>query len=182
MSYKPLIFVPLAIALTLPCVADAQLVRSGSPDLSFTASGPGGLNIVGKTSDLNVADGAKNITITVPLSNLSTGISLRDKHMKEKYLEVQKYPNAELEVARAALKIPATGAQAAADAEGILRLHGQARPVKFHYQAKRDGSKYAVQGTMHLNMRDYGIVVPSYLGITVKPDVDVAVNFDAVDK
>jgi hypothetical protein len=26
-------------------------------------------------------------------------------------------------------------------------------------------------------MNDYGISVPSYLGVTVKPDVDVSANF-----
>ena len=49
---------------------------------------------------------ASNVVITVPLANLSTGIGLRDHHMKEKYLEVQKYPSATLTIARSALKFP----------------------------------------------------------------------------
>jgi polyisoprenoid-binding protein YceI len=163
-------------------VAQAQLVRSGSSDVSFTAVGPAGLTIVGKTSELTIAHPGQTITLGVPLSTLTTGIALRDRHMKEKYLEVQKYPDAELQVARSALKIPEAGREASSDAMGTLKLHGQTRPAKFHYTTKRNGNNYAVQGSMRLNMQDYGISVPSYLGITVKPDVDVAVRFDAVDK
>jgi polyisoprenoid-binding protein YceI len=102
--------------------------------------------------------------------------------MKEKYLEVQKYPQAELSVPRASLKIPGAGQESAEETQGTLRLHGQNHPVKFQYRAKRNGDTFAVQGTMHLNMNEYGITVPAYLGITVKPDIEVAVKFDAVDK
>ena len=175
--------VSVACAALLPTVADAQFVRSGgAPDVSFTAAGPAGFKIVGKSSDLSVSDSQAAVTVSVPLSGLVTGIELRDRHMKEKYLEVQKYPQAELSVSRAALKIPGSGQESSDDAQGTLRLHGQTHPVKFHYKAKRNGDAYSVQGSMHVNMNDYGINVPSYLGITVKPDVEVAVKFDVVDK
>ena len=35
---------------------------------------------------------------------------------------------------------------------------------------------------MHLNMNDFAIEVPSYLGVTVKPDVDVIAQFDVIDE
>ena len=39
-------------------------------------------------------------------ASLDTGIDLRNKHMREKYLEVQKYPNAVLTVDRSTLHFP----------------------------------------------------------------------------
>lgn len=180
-------FIMLAVASVagvamLPSAADAQFVRSGAPDVSFKASGPAGFKIEGKTSDLSVVDGANTLSVTVPLVALATGIELRDRHMREKYLEVQKYPQAELSVPRASLKIPTAGQETSDETQGTLRLHGQTHPVKFNYRAKRSGDSFAVQGTMRVNMNEYGINVPSYLGITVKPEVEVAVKFDAVDK
>lgn len=172
----------VVVAGLLPMVADAQFVRSGEPDVAFTAAGPAGLKFDGKSSQLAVSESANTLTVTVPLAAFKTGIDLRDKHMKEKYLEVQKYPQAELSVARSALKIPAVGQEASQEADGKLSLHGQTHPIKFQYQAKRNGDSFAVHGTMRLNMKDYGIDVPSYLGVTVKPDIDVAVKFDAIDK
>ncbi len=169
-------------AAVMPSLADAQLQRTGSPDVSFSAAGPAGFSIVGKSNTLAVVDTAQTLSVTVPLAPLTTGISLRDKHMKEKYLEVQKYPDAELQVPRSAISFPESGKESSADVDGTLKLHGQTHPVRFHYRAKRDGSAYSVQATMHVNMNEYGIAVPSYLGVTVKPDIEISVKFDAVDK
>jgi hypothetical protein len=46
-----------------------------------------------------------------------------------------------------------------------------------HYSAKGDGTSNSAQGKFRLNMTEFGIVVPSYLGVTVKPDVDVSASF-----
>src|SRR5262249_36771947 len=120
--------------------------------------------------------------VQVPLASMKTGISIRDKHMHEKYLQTPNYPTAELNVPRSALKIPADGANSSGDAAGTLALHGKSKPINFHYTGTREGSKLKVKGTMHLNMNDFGIEVPVYLGVTVKPDVDVAAQFDVSDE
>jgi polyisoprenoid-binding protein YceI len=164
-----------------PWPADAKVTRSGAPAVSFSAAGPAGMKIVGTTSDLSVVDDGSNLQVSVPLAGLKTGISLRDQHMREKYLEVQKFPNAELTVSRGAIKFPAAGAEASADASGTMKIHGQSKPVTFHYSVKRDGAKYAVSGTVRVNVKDFGIEIPSYLGVTVNPDISISVKFDATD-
>lgn len=171
----------LAFTVSLAGDADARLTRTGDPSVTFTAIGPGGLKIVGTTTDLTLADDAQSVSIAVPLANLSTGIALRDKHMREKYLQVQTYPLATLKVDRASIRFPAPGAEATGDAQGTMAIHGQSHGVTFHYTAKREGGGYGVSGSVRINMKDYGIDVPSYLGVTVKPDVDVAVRFTAQD-
>jgi polyisoprenoid-binding protein YceI len=145
--------------------------------VSFQASGPAGMAIEGITQDLTLVDQGDNIVITVALANLTTGIGLRDKHMKEKYLEVQKYPSAILTVARGALKVPSTADKVEADVPGLLNIHGQTRPVVVHYESKKDGANLLTRGKFRINMRDFGVAVPSYLGVTVKPEVDVSANF-----
>jgi len=117
------------------------------------------------------------VVVTVPLSSITTGIGLRDTHMHEKYLESQKYPTAELSVPRAGLKFPEEGASTEATAQGTLTLHGTSLPVSVHYKASHQGAGYDVSGEVRINMNDYGIGTPSYLGITVKPAVDIAVTF-----
>lgn len=168
--------------LALSTAAHAKLSRAGEPSVTFTTSGPGGLKIAGTTKALILTDDAQALVITVPLGDLATGIGLRDKHMREKYLQIASYPNASLRVARADLKLPASGAKAEGDAPGIMTIHGQNHAVTVHYAVKHDGASYGVSGAVHVNMKDYGIDVPSYLGVTVKPDVDIAVRFDAKDE
>lgn len=162
----------------MPLAADAKLGRSGDASVSFSATGPAGLHIVGSTSELDVDEGGANVTVSVPLRNLSTGIALRDRHMREKYLQVDRFPNAELTVARAALKVPAAG-ETSGDATGTMKIHGQTKKVSFRYAATRDGNTIKVGGSVHVDMRDYGIEVPRFMGVTVRPDVDVTVRFTA---
>lgn len=163
--------------LSVSTAVYAALSSATDAHVAFEATGPAGLKIDGTTSDLSVSEGDGNVVVSVPLANLSTGISLRDHHMKEKYLEVPKYPSGVLTVAKSALKVPAAGTQVDAEVPGTLALHGQTRPVSVRYTAKSDGTTTSAQGKFRINMTEFGIVVPSYLGVTVKPDVDISANF-----
>lgn len=181
MVRKHLLVMGLTVAaIALPSLAAARFGSPSSPSVAFTAVGPAGLKIEGKSSELALTDDSQNLTIIVPLANLKTGIDLRDKHMREKYLEVGKYPNAELVVPRANLKLPADGS-ASGQAQGTMKIHGKTKPVTVSYTAKRAGSKFEVAGDVRININDFGIEVPSYMGVTVKPDVVINVRFSAVD-
>jgi polyisoprenoid-binding protein YceI len=157
--------------------AEAMLSSPTDARVVFDAAGPAGMKIEGTTSDLGVTEDGGNIVISVPLANLTTGISLRDHHMRDKYLEVPKFPAATLTIPRVALKFPNPGEKLEADVQGMITLHGQSRSVSVHYDAKDDGSALATHGAFHVNMNDFGITVPVYLGVTVKPDVDITASF-----
>ena len=174
-------FAALLLASTVAITADAAFTRTGTPQVAFHASGPAGMRIVGTTNELDVAEGGGKITITVPLRNLTTGIQLRDHHMRDKYLQIGSYPNAVLTVDRGAIRIPPADGSVSGDATGSMAIHGRSKNVSFHYTVAKVGSQLRVAGTSKLDIRDYGIDVPSYLGITVKPDIDVEVQFTATE-
>lgn len=171
------------VVLSAAGLADAKLAKtSDEPSVAFHAVGSvPGMKIDGSTNELNVTDDGTNVKIIVPLGKLDTKISLRNDHMRNKYLEVGTYPNAELTVARSALKFPAVGASSQGDATGTMKIHGKEKQVSFHYAAGNSGGKITVKGSVHLNINDYGIVIPSYAGVTMKPDVDVEISFVATD-
>lgn len=181
MQWSRYLGVAAVFAASVGVTTDADAALTGCTDchVNFLASGPAGMKIEGTTSDLTLAENGDNLVLTVPLSNLTTGIGLRDRHMKEKYLEVAKYPTATLSVARGAIKMPAGGDKVEADAPGTVNIHGQTRPVTVHYESKRDGSTFITKGKFWINITQFGINVPSYLGVTVKPDVEVDANFRA---
>ena len=62
-----------------------------------------------------------------------------------------------------------------------MKIHGQSKPVTVHYEATRDGDVITVKGAARVNMAEFGIKPPSYLGVGVKPEVDVNVSFQAKD-
>jgi polyisoprenoid-binding protein YceI len=166
----------VAALVATSALASAALAKPTESNVKFTASGPAGLKIEGKTAELDLAESAGNIVVTVRLANLDTGIAIRDKHTKD-CLEVEKYPETKLSVARSALKLPESGNKSGGDAPATLKLHGKDLPTTVHYDVKADGSAMVVDGKLHINIKDAGIVAPSYMGITVKPDVDVDVHF-----
>jgi len=161
--------------------ADASAyTRTGAAEVSFHAKGTAGMQLVGKTSELELKEEGDHLLIRVPLANLDTGIALRNRHMREKYLEVARFPTADLRVAKADLAIPSSG-EHAGNAAGQFSLHGVTRPTKVAYRAVRTAHGWHVTGTLHVQMNDHGITIPSYFGVTVQPDVDVQVAFDAAE-
>jgi polyisoprenoid-binding protein YceI len=178
MNLKSAVFVAFSVVvMAATTAADGALSSPTDAKVVFDAAGPAGMKIEGSTSDLTVSDDGATIVVTVPLANLTTGISLRDHHMRDKYLEVPKYPAATLTIGRAGLKFPNPGERVEADAQGTINLHGLSRGVAVHYDIKDDGPTLAAHGTFRVNMNDFGITVPVYLGVTVKPDIEVSASF-----
>jgi hypothetical protein len=165
-----------AAVVAIVGLAEGKLERTGKPEVTFHAVGPGGLSIEGTSSELDVVEAGEELVVVVPLAKLDTKIDLRNKHLREKYLQVEQYPNAELRVAKASLKMP-TGAPVSAHGEGTLTMHGRSKATPFHYTAAPEGGEVKVEGTLRLSMTDFGIATPSFMGVTVKPDVDVKVSF-----
>lgn len=169
--------------LLLLCASSALAVyaRTKTPAaVQFTGVGPGGFKMVGKTAALQLAQDDKNLTLIVPLADLTTGIALRDRHMREKYLEVAKFPDTRLAVPLASLPSPAAGAPVSGELKGTLSLHGVQKEIPFKYEASCSADNLcSAKGGFTINIKEFGVIVPSYLGVTLKPDVVVEASFEA---
>lgn len=169
------------LGVSVPGVAFATLVDAGDVDVRFLATGPAGMKINGTGSDLSASEADGQVTIKVPVTNLKTGIGLRDKHLK-KYLETDKHPDARLGVARSSLKLPEDNQEVQSKGTGSFTLHGVTKALPFSYKAKRTGSDYHVQALATVDIRDHGIEVPCYLGVCVDPLVKLKVKFKLRDQ
>jgi polyisoprenoid-binding protein YceI len=167
------LLIGLAVAiLAAPAAAPPLQVSRG--EVLFVAHASLGMRIEGKTVDLAAVSGPDAVEFRVQLATLETGIALRDRHMRDDYLQVQNYPVALLRILRE--RLPSPAAPASGTCQGELTLHGRTHPVNVVFQVKR-AAGYEVSATMHLDLRDYDIPSPRYLGVSVKPDVDVSVDF-----
>jgi polyisoprenoid-binding protein YceI len=170
----------LSALLVLPALsALAAVEKKGESSAAFTGKGPAGFKLEGKTQELKLQDDGQVLKVIVPLANLKTGIDLRDRHLREKYLEVQKYPDAVLEVPWASLQLPEDGKSTSGKGKGKMTLHGKTKEVSFSYTVQRSGNTYQVTGNTPLNVKDFDITIPSYMGVTVKPDIETVVSFTA---
>jgi len=171
----------LTAVLLVGGLVQAAITSPSKSSVLVSLQGTAGLRIEGTTHDLVLAEREGDLVFQVPLSGIDTGIGLRNKHLRNA-LEVAHFPQAELRVPRKSVVFPAPGKSAEADAQGTLTLHGVSRPCSVHYRAEQGSSgEYRVRGTTRVDMRDFGIETPSYLGIHVEPGVDVQVDFSLRD-
>jgi polyisoprenoid-binding protein YceI len=167
----------LALALVAAGASAAPLAVKGA-SVSFSAKANVGMVIEGTTSAITVDEDAKNVTLVVPLAAVTTGVELRDKHMKEKYLEVDKHPEARLVIERACLALPESG-EKSGECPAAFTLHGQTKGVTVKYKAVVSGKSTEVDASFTANFVDHGVEEPKYMGIKVKPTVDVKARFGA---
>lgn len=155
--------------------------------VEFVATGwPSALKIHGKgtgpAGTLTVTDHAVTGSLAVDLASLETGIGLRDRHLKEEYLQVDRYPQARLTLSHLDVRRLPEGATFGAVAipfEGTLLLHGVEKPVSGQARVSRNDSRVAVSAQFSISLGDFGVGVPKYMGITVAEKVDVKAAFSA---
>ena len=166
----------LASLLLLSSIAKQTVAMERAGDVTVLARGPGGLRIEGKSTEVSLVEDASALLFKVPLAPIDTGIGLRNRHLRES-LEVEKFPDATLRVRRADVEFPKDGSPVESQVTGELVLHGHSRAVPVHYRAERTaGGLTRIAGSLQLDMRDFEIVPPSYLGVSVSPGVEVAVD------
>jgi len=121
-------------------------------------------------------NGVVNGSFTVDLMKLETGITLRDRHLRNNYLEVQKGPD--FAVARMVNlkldRVPGKGTL-----RGLLTLHGQQREVSGTADIQPQGAGYRVEASFPVRISEFQIPEPTYLGVGVKDEVTVRVKLNA---
>ncbi|MCB9073257.1 MAG: YceI family protein [Bdellovibrionaceae bacterium] len=176
-------FTLCALINIFPAAHAINVTKVEKADIKFVAVGkPAMLKITGESHDLkpdlNVENQKISGTISVALKTLDTGISLRDEHMKDKYLEVGKYPIAKLQVKDIALPQPLEKiSKTDIDTNGTLSLHGQEKSVPLRIHVETQGEKIQVSATTTIKVSDFSITIPKYMGITVADNVDINVSF-----
>lgn len=160
----------------------AKLEAASGSTATFEAVGkPALLKIQGKgaTVEGSVDVEAKSATgeFKIDLSKFTTGIETRDSHMKEKYLEVQKFPNAILKVESVVLPEGWKPGTEVKDAvfKGQLTLKDVARPIEGKVTV--GAGDMPSKASFVMKISDYpGLGVPKYMGITVADNVSVQVD------
>jgi polyisoprenoid-binding protein YceI len=119
--------------------------------------------------------------LSVDLSTLDTGISLRNEHLRDNYLEVGKGSGYD----RAVLSSIDIGSLATGIRDGSrpfsarLRLHGKEQPISGRATLNRRGDSVRVEASFPVRLADFGIPDPRYLGVGVGKEVTVRVTFTA---
>lgn len=163
-----------------PKIAPKELLGLGVKQpsgIKFTAVGkPGFMRISGEGDKVSGSYDQKagKGQFLFSLDSLITGIDLRDEHMKKKYLETEKFPEAEFDLHSMS---PALGEKGSGEFSGKLTLHGVSQAVSGDYDGACEGQTTCeVTAEFSIKLSDFKIDIPSYAGITVAEKVDVIVT------
>ena len=119
-------------------------------------------------------------TFAVDLRTLDTGIGLRNEHLRNDYLEVDKRIRVRRQavVSEIELKGLNPGAlEGKGSFTGLLALHGVKKAVAGSVDVRPAGAGLRVKASFPVSLSDYGIPEPRYLGIGVRNIVQVEVAF-----
>ncbi|HEV7500284.1 MAG TPA: YceI family protein [Vicinamibacteria bacterium] len=119
--------------------------------------------------------------VSVDLRTLDTGISMRNGHMRDNYLEVGRGAGFDAAVL-SDIRLPDGDAATLSGRtrfSGTLLLHGTRRAVAGDADVRRDGSSVRVDAAFAVRLEDYAIAPPRYLGVGVKDEVMVKVSLTA---
>lgn len=154
----------------------ANTLTSSGGEVTFKAvAKPSFLKVNGSSKEkypagsVNFENGQANGEFVFNLKDLDTGINLRTEHMKNRYLEVSKYPEAKLTFKGIAIANSNTDLES--KFTGSLTLHGETHDVNgtFNYSAK---SKKVVANFI-VNISEFKIEIPKYLGMVLNESVNV---------
>jgi polyisoprenoid-binding protein YceI len=132
---------------------------------------------------LTVKDGRavlEELTARVDPNSLKTGMELRDQHMRNKIFvsSGQDLPPLRFTADKAECPPVAAGQEVSCQVAGVFSLRGVEKPAAFRLKVKGDSGKgYRVSGEGLVKLSDFGIEPPCQLGVCVKNEVKVKLEF-----
>lgn len=167
----------IGFAAPAPASKAIELLTKGGKVEFLAIGSPGFLKCRGKGAEpkgkVAIKDGKANGEISFDLKSLDTEIEKRNEHMRDKYLEVAKFPTAILRLKDVPVsQLPESGKTQELKLEGELELHGVKRSLPVG--VKLNGTKATSE--FKLKLSEYEIAIPNWLGVTVADEVTVTVE------
>jgi polyisoprenoid-binding protein YceI len=166
----------ILLGVISPAYAQQYLTKNGEVVFLSQASLS---EFEGKSNSLQgLIDLDKNLLdFYLDLNTLDTGIGLRDKHMRENYLETEEFPFAEFTGKLSAVQKPEPGKVQQVTAIGKFKLHGVERDitVKGTLSPQANGS-LILEAKFSVLLRDYQIEVPKLVFYELAPEQQVSIK------
>lgn len=132
----------------------------------------------GKSNNLNgLIDLDKNLLdFFIDLNTLKTGIGLRDRHMRENYLETKKYPFAEFTGKLKTVPTLETNKPVNVVAVGKFKIHGVEKNMEVPGQLLLKGNELSLNATFKVLLSDYNISIPKVMFYELAEEQVVKLN------
>ncbi len=116
------------------------------------------------------------VYLEVDLNSLDTGIGLRNRHMRENYLETDKYPLTYFQGKIISASEDSPG-NYSVQVEGKIFIHGKEKNLNVKGTLTRDGNGYHIQTNFIVKLSDFEIEIPSIMFYKIDEDMDMQLDF-----
>lgn len=183
----------LSVVLAEPA-GRMQSVESRSGSVKFVATtNISAISIHGQSNNLRSHVSLNRVNGQVVLEDLearldpkslSTGMAIRDHHMREKIFNTAADTAPDLLFTSPKLTCPdaAKGQESTCQVSGSFSLRGVTKPFAMAMRIKADGTRYKVSGEGVLKITDFGIERPCQLGVCVSDEVKLKIDFQAEEQ
>ena len=114
--------------------------------------------------------------LEVDLASLDTGLGLRNRHMRNNYLEVQEFPYAFFDATIERVEAVAAGVFRVT-AQGVLNIHGVEREMDVPCDVSERGEGYRVRCTFNTLLSDFDIKIPKIMFLKLANEVRLELDF-----
>ena len=114
--------------------------------------------------------------LEVDLASLDTGLGLRNRHMRNNYLEVKEFPYAIFDATIERVEVASAGVFRVT-AQGVLNIHGveQARELLCDVSARQDG--YRARCSFTVLLSDFDIKIPKLMFLKLADEIELELDF-----
>jgi polyisoprenoid-binding protein YceI len=130
-------------------------------------------SVSGEVASSAAEPGSLNGALRVDLQTLETGIAVRDRHMRENYLEVEKGPDFAVATFD---QIRIEKLDGKSTFKGTLLLHGQRQEVTGTADLQQRDGRIRVQAQFPIKVSAFQIPKPTYLGVGVRDEIQIKVS------
>lgn len=114
--------------------------------------------------------------LEVDLASLDTGLGLRNRHMRDNYLEVEEFPYAMFDATIERVEVEVAGVFSVT-AQGVLNIHGveRERTILCEVAARQEG--YRARCTFTLLLSDFDIEIPKLMFLKLAEEIQLELDF-----
>lgn len=117
-----------------------------------------------------------DIYFEVDLNALDTGIGLRNRHMRENYLETDQYPITFFK-GKIIKSNVANDTTTSVEAQGVIFIHGIEQPLILTAKLINNTDGYRIQTNFIVKLSDFEIEIPSIMFYKINENMDLHLDF-----
>jgi len=139
----------------------------------------------GESNQLNgLVDLNKNLLdFYLDLNTIKTGIGLRDRHMRENYLETKKFPFAEFTGKLTDMPGLEEGQKSEVSAMGLFKIHGVEKEIEVKgYLTKIRSDYIQLEANFKVLLSDYKIDIPKVMFYELSEEQEVTISAVLIKK